>query len=235
LRKEADNLDRFKEALVSFYSSKFNLAVKDIEKLMDEETWMLGEQSQIYGLVCEILPSSEPLRVSARLKNMPRYRNIPINLKRIMEGNVMSNDEKTKTQQEEKDVGSIEECVKTITIEEADRRVQGMQSAMGKQIDSLKKDYEAKVEDLKFQLKAKEEELKEAQARFIDLNTNLEYLAGELQKSASALETKTKALETLNASVNTPAEELPTMQEGLSKCKTPTERVAFLSSGKYTK
>jgi len=47
------------------------------------------------------------------------------------------------------------------------------------------------------------------------------------------IDEKEQALETLNSNVNIPNKELPTMQEGLAKCKTPSEKVAFLNSGKY--
>lgn len=52
---------------------------------------------------------------------------------------------------------------------------------------------------------------------------------------ASTLEEKTQALDKLNASVNAQAEELPTMNDGLAKCATPAEKVAFLKSGKYVR
>lgn len=51
----------------------------------------------------------------------------------------------------------------------------------------------------------------------------------------SALEEKNNALATLNAGCLTPREELPTMESGLARCKTPAEKVAFLKSGKYQK
>lgn len=52
---------------------------------------------------------------------------------------------------------------------------------------------------------------------------------------ASAFEEKQAALDKLNSSVNAQAEEIPTMNDGLAKCATPAEKVAFLKSGKYTK
>ena len=140
--------------------------------------------------------------------------------------------EENKQQAEVQDVQKPQD---TITVEEADKRVSGMQSAMAKQMDTLKREYEAKVNDLQVQLQAKEKELTDANAKVTSLNQSLEGVSGELQETASALEAKTKALETLNANVNAPAEELPTMKDGLAKCKTPSERVAFLTSGKYTK
>lgn len=52
---------------------------------------------------------------------------------------------------------------------------------------------------------------------------------------ASAFEEKQQALAKLNANVNAQAEELPTMNDGLAKCATPAERVAFLKSGRYVR
>lgn len=52
---------------------------------------------------------------------------------------------------------------------------------------------------------------------------------------ASTLAEKTKALEKLNANVNARSEELPTMAEGLAKCASPSEKVAFIKSGKYVR
>ena len=52
---------------------------------------------------------------------------------------------------------------------------------------------------------------------------------------SSALAEKEQALAKLNANVNAHAEELPTMNDGLAKCATPAEKVAFLKSGKYVR
>ena len=73
----------------------------------------------------------------------------------------------------------------------------------------------------------------EVKNEVISLNQKLEDASDELQKTASALEEKTNALAKLNADVNTPNEELPTLRDGLAKCNTPAERSAFIASGKY--
>ena len=52
---------------------------------------------------------------------------------------------------------------------------------------------------------------------------------------ASAFDETKLALDRLNANVNTQAEELPTMEEGLAKCASPAEKVAFLKSGKFVR
>ena len=66
-----------------------------------------------------------------------------------------------------------------------------------------------------------------------NLALKLEDATKELQRTASDLMEKENALATLNAGVNTPSEEYPSFNEGLAKCKTPKERVDFITSGKY--
>ena len=89
---------------------------------------------------------------------------------------------------------------------EVDKRVSGMQSAMAKQMDAMKKDYEAKIQDFEVQMKAKDEELAKAKADAISLSEKLEKSAKELSDMTSAFEEKKNALDALNASVNTPKE-----------------------------
>lgn len=80
---------------------------------------------------------------------------------------------------------------------------------------------------------AKNEELIKAQTEITSLKDSLEKSASELSAMASALDEKTKALDMLNSNVNAQAEDLPTMEEGLAKCASPADKVAFLTSGKY--
>ena len=103
-----------------------------------------------------------------------------------------------------------------------EKRVSGMQASMQKQIN----------EHLN-QLKAKDEEIRIVKSELSSLNSKLEEATKELTEKSSALVEKENALAMLNAGVNAPAEELPTMNEGLAKCATPKEKVDFLKSGKY--
>lgn len=111
-----------------------------------------------------------------------------------------------------------------VTKAQVDQRISGIQSAMQKQIN-----------DFKNQLEAKEKELTQAKADITSLTESLDKTSKELSEMASAFEEKKAALDKLNSSVNAQPEEIPTMKDGLAKCATPAERVAFLKSGKYTK
>lgn len=84
---------------------------------------------------------------------------------------------------------------------------------MAKQMNDLKKDYEAKIEDFKSQLDAKGKELIEAQAKITSLEDSVGTLTkdkSELSEKISALmaesEERKNALDMLNAGVNTPSE-----------------------------
>lgn len=125
----------------------------------------------------------------------------------------------------------LDECKKPdedkeemVSRKECEKRVSGMQSKM-----------QSKINDFTSQLKVKDEELNKAKAELTSLNQKLEKANGELSNMASALEEKNNALAQLNAGVLRPAEELPTMNDGLAKCATPKEKVDFLKSGKYVR
>ena len=111
-----------------------------------------------------------------------------------------------------------------VTKKECEKRVSGMQASMQKQIN----------EHLN-QLKAKDEEIRTVRAELSSLNSKLEEAKKELAEKSSALVEKENALAMLNAGVNAPAEELPTMNDGLAKCATPKDKVEFLKSGKYVR
>ena len=98
------------------------------------------------------------------------------------------------------------EAEEMVAKAEVDKRVSGMQSAMAKQMDAMKKDYEAKIADFQVQIKAKDEELTKARADVTSLTQTLDNTTKELAAMTSAFKEKADALDALNASVNTPSE-----------------------------
>lgn len=114
------------------------------------------------------------------------------------------------------------EASETVSKAECEKRVSGMQASMQKQIN-----------DFKDQLKAKDEELTKTMALVTRLTDDLKNSTDELSKMTSAFEEKAQALDKLNANVNAATEELPTFQEGLARCSSPSEKVQFIKSGKY--
>lgn len=98
--------------------------------------------------------------------------------------------------------GNDGETADTVSKEECEKRVSGMQASMQKQMNKHN-------EDFKVQLKAKEDELISARAEITSIQSKLEEatkncegLNAKVDELTSALDAKTKALDELNANVN---------------------------------
>lgn len=224
LRKEADTMDVMNDAIISFYKSKFDLSAEVLKQMMDEETWFSGREAHDFMFNCEVMPDESGFNIAAKLKDidLSKFMHTPKALKDIImekEQEIKQANDEVKNEEvvEEKAEETAAETVveepkedvvveETVTKAEADKRVSGMQSAMAKQMDAMKKDYEAKIADLQVQMKAKDEELAKVNADATSLAQKLEDFNKELSAMASALEEKKNALDALNAGVNTPKE-----------------------------
>lgn len=232
LRKEAEVLDQYRDALLAIYRTKFDMSDDTIKAALDAETWIIGEQASLFKLNAEVIPTEEPLRAAAFAKQMPKFMHTPKALKEI----IMEKEEEMKPVEEEakeENIVAIENAIEEVKVDEVktdetkeevtdevkeevadetvpkaevEKRVSGMQSTMAKQMDALKKDYEARIADYEFQMKAKDEELAKANAEAIRLAECLDKSTKELSEMTSALEEKQNALDALNASVNKPNE-----------------------------
>jgi ATP-dependent protease ClpP protease subunit len=97
LRKEADTLDKFTDALLAIYRTKFDIPDSVIIKMMEDETWFTGEQAEMFNLNCEVIYNEEPLRAVALAKSMPKFLNTPkaiIDLRKDMENEELKEIEK---------------------------------------------------------------------------------------------------------------------------------------------
>lgn len=231
LRKEAEVLDQYRDALLAIYRTKFDMWDDSIKKMLDAETWIIGETSSTFGLKAEVIPTEEPLRAAAFAKHMPKFMHTPQALKEIImekeqelkqandevknEEVVEEKAEETKVEEpvvEEPKAEVVEETKveepkeEMVAKAEVDKRVSGMQSAMAKQMDAMKKDYEAKIADFEVRMKVKDEELTKARADVTSLTESLDNTTKELAEMTSAFKEKADALDALNASVNTPSQ-----------------------------
>ena len=229
MRKEADTLDKYRDALLAVYRTKFNTSDEVIKKMLDDETWIIGAGAPMFELKAEVIPTAEPLKIAASTK-IQKFMNVPKNLKDIImekEQEIKQANDEVKNEEvveekaeetvaetvvEEPKAEVVEETKEEETVEETvpkaevEKRVSGMQSAMAKQMDAMKKEYEAKIADFQGQIKAKDEELAKVNAEATSLAQKLEDFNKELSTLASALEEKKNALAVLNANVNTPKE-----------------------------
>ena len=95
--------------------------------------------------------------------------------------------------------------------------------------------FQNKINDLKAEMSAKDEELQTAKASVSSLETALDQSKAELAKAQAAAADANAALANLSANALAHTEELPTFKDGLAKCKTPEERSRFIASGKFVK
>lgn len=116
LRKEAETLDQYRDALLAVYRTKFGCSDEVLKKMLDDETWIIGESAPFFQLSAEVIPMEEPLRAAAFAKSMPRFMHTPKALKEIImeresavkaqedlttcASNEMTNDNEMKTAQE---------------------------------------------------------------------------------------------------------------------------------------
>ena len=227
MRKEAEVLDQYRDALLAIYRTKFDVSDETIKAMLDSETWIIGDAASFFSLKAEVIPTAEPLRIAASLK-LPKFMHTPKALKEIImekeqelkqANDEVKNEEVVENKADETPAEPVVEEPKAEVVEEtkveepkeemvakteADKRVSGMQSAMAKQMDAMKKDYEAKIADFEVQIKAKDEELAKVKADATSLAEKLETFTKELSTLTSALEEKKNALDALNAGVNTP-------------------------------
>ena len=228
LRKEADTMDVMNEAIISFYKSKFDLSAEILKEMMNQETWFSGKEAANFKFNCEVIADADGFSIAAKLKDidLSKFKHIPKALKMEKEEELkqanITEEVVVETKAEETPAETVVEEPKDEVVEETskaeepveemvakaevDKRVSGMQSAMAKQMDAMKKDYEAKIADFQVQIKAKDEELATVKAEATSLAKKLEDSTNELSKLTSALEEKKNALDALNAGVNTPNE-----------------------------
>jgi hypothetical protein len=84
LRKEAEVLDQYRDALLAIYRSKFDCSDDVIKKMLDDETWIIGEAAPMFMLDAAVIPTQEPLRAAAFAREMPKFIHVPKALKEII-------------------------------------------------------------------------------------------------------------------------------------------------------
>ena len=90
LRKEAEMMDKIDSAIRTFYHKHFDLTDKELEKAMDAETWISGEEVGDFKLNCEVIPSEKQYKIAACLNKM-NFNKVPKALRTIMENENIEN------------------------------------------------------------------------------------------------------------------------------------------------
>lgn len=179
------DLSKFKNLPKVFNMEKEEKKTEEVEKTKELEE----ENKEKVEEALEEVEKTEEVEETEEQK--PTYEELEQKIKELEEKikELEKPEEETQEQPEEE----------TVTVDECQKRVSGMQAKM-----------QLRVNDLTGQLKAKDKELTDANAKVISLTSELESKARELSEKASALAEKENALATLNAGVNqTPIKSQP--------------------------
>lgn len=253
LRKEAGTLDAMKAALVSFYRRKFDRTDDEIRAMMDAETWISGADAAASSLAVTLLEDGGA-RAAARLALDSARRRFNIFAKvealKAKGERMEENDPKTEDPKTAEDPKPAEETEKTEDTEKTREELEAENAALRAKVAELEaaRDqsadervakcqsvFQKKLNDLENERQATAKELQSAQASASSLAAELEASRAELAKAQAAVQEKTDALAKLNAAVLAHAEEVPTLSEGLKKCRTPEEKSRFIASGRYVR
>ena len=209
------------------FKKRFNNMRKDIESVHMEikEEEMKKEETAVEQVTEtttseEALPSDPPA-TEEPVETKPTYEE----LEKLVE-------ELKKRVEELESAASAE---KNVTEDECQKRVSGMQARMQLKINDCEHKYKDLIEVKDKEIKLREKELESVKAEATSLKSKLDESMKNCEDLASALRNKDSALESLNARVLSIPESLPTYQDGLGKCKSPEERIAFIRSGKFTR
>ena len=247
LRKEAGTLDAMKAALVSFYRRKFDRTDDEIRAMMDAETWISGADAAASSLAVTLLEDGGA-RAAARLALDSARRRFNIFAKvealKAKGERMEENDPKTEDPKPADDTSHTDDPEKTRKELEAENaalraKVAELEAARDQSADErvakCQSVFQKKLNDLENERQATAKELQSAQASASSLVAELEASRAELAKAQAAVQEKTDALAKLNAAVLAHAEEVPTLSEGLKKCRTPEEKSRFIASGRYVR
>ena len=75
MRKEAETLDKMKDAIIGFYQSKFSIEPVELAKLMDAETWIEAGKEEEYGF--SATPYLEELPAAAKCDTRLMFAHAP--------------------------------------------------------------------------------------------------------------------------------------------------------------
>ena len=168
LQKEIATLEQLKNAMVKFYKTKFELTDEELDKMLEDETWIDADNYKNYKLNCNIVENGEPLKIAASISKK-HFKNIPMRildmknkaknvsaeetLKEEIVEEVTEQKEEQLTPEEEK---KVEEVVEEVTTEKSEEEVV---EEVEKTPDELKEEIEA-LKSRVAELEKENEELK---------------------------------------------------------------------------
>jgi len=172
LRKEADNLDKFQDAIVNIYKKQTGQRKSAIKSLMDEDKWIDAKEAKAFGLIDKIVEPENVQNVTQTVMNKVRdkkYPDIPNKFQNI-KTKTMENQEDT-TEKVEK--SALDKILAFITPKEKEEKKEGLSDeeikaiadATNAQIEAVTAEKEAEIENKKKELSEKDTEMAELRAK----------------------------------------------------------------------
>jgi len=172
LRKEADNLDKFQDAIVNIYKKQTGQRKSAIKSLMDEDKWIDAKEAKAFGLIDKIVEPENVQNVTQTVMNKVRdkkYPDIPNKFQNI-KTKTMENQEDT-TEKVEK--SALDKILAFITPKEKEEKKEGLSDeeikaiadATNAQIEAVTVEKEAEIENKKKELSEKDTEMAELRAK----------------------------------------------------------------------
>ena len=232
MRKEAQNLDQFKAVIMSFYRGKFNRTEEELSALMSDETWMTGAECVENGLKCELIKSD--LKMAA-LVGSAKFGKMPEAAAKLYKFQELTDDakaelEKAKAEQHKPAAGSVHSQLMAdyLANPDADRSAADFRAIIA-ELDAEGfaarfKGASKKINELQDQLKAKDEELKQLDAKIFAEQSAKDAVADELETAngkikdlEGKLEQSDKDLKDAKASVSSLTTELEKVKKDLTQ------------------
>lgn len=220
LRKEADTLDTMKEAIVSFYRGKFDRTDEEIRKMMDDETWISGENAGDFGLTVTLI-EADSYRAAAkvsmddlksRFNAFAKVRNIKMEsdiekkekVKEEPKTEETAGEPKTETEEPKEDTEALKARIAELE-EEVKRLKEEREKPIEERLAKCQSVFQNKINDLKKEQQERDGKLRDYENRVSNLEAELATSKGELTRVQAALSEKEDALVRLNASVLKPS------------------------------
>jgi hypothetical protein len=182
LEKEIDALEKCKHAMMSYYMRHSKVSAEEIEKCLENETWLLGDEfAELFDV--EVLESDETLDIAAKF-DLSKYKNIPtriLNMKNNEE--IVKADAKPVNEEEEqkKEEEVVEETKEETSTSEETTTEEPVEEKQEEPSEEKPSEEEEKKEEEET-IKQYEEKIAELEAKIAELEKSNEELEEELEK-----------------------------------------------------
>lgn len=189
LRKEADNLEKFQDAIINIYKKQTGQRKSAIKNLMDEDKWIDAKEAKAFGLIDKIVEPENVKNISQTVMNKVRAKKLPEIPNKFKNNSKMENET---TKVEEKVDSFLDKVLAKISpkkvekVEPTEEEIQVIADAANAQIEAAKAEKDAELKALQVEMQAKEKELEEMKAK----NAKYEAKGTKIEAATEKIEDK---------------------------------------------